>query len=54
MKSDEQKVQFGKYKGKLCTWVAENDLEYAKWVVSGSNSNTKTKRAMQSILDKKK
>lgn len=49
----EQKVQFGKYKGKLCSWVVENDYNYALWILNKSNSITKTKRAIQSLIDKK-
>lgn len=50
----DQKVQFGKYKGKLASWVVENDYNYALWLLKGSNSMTKTKRAVQSFIDKKK
>ena len=53
MKSEEQKVQFGKYKGKLVSWVVENDYQYALWLLKESNSMTRTKRAVQSIIDKK-
>jgi len=49
-----QKVQFGKYKGKLASWVVENDYEYALWLLNQSNSITKTKRAIQSFIDKNK
>lgn len=54
MKSEEQKVRFGKYKGRLVSWVIENDYEYAKWLAYKSNSTTKTKRAAMSLIDKKK
>ncbi len=54
MESENQKVQFGKYKGKLVSWVIENDINYAMWLWKGSNSTTKTKRAVQSLIDKKK
>lgn len=54
MKSEEQKVRFGKYKGRLVSWVIENDFEYAKWLAYKSNSTTKTKRAAMSLIDKKK
>ncbi len=47
----EQKVQFGKYKGKLVSWVVENDYDYAVWLMKWSNSTTKTKRAAQSFID---
>ncbi len=50
--SKNQKVQFGKYKGKLVSWVVENDLPYAKWLMKQSNSRTKTKRAAQSLISK--
>jgi hypothetical protein len=53
MKSEIQKVQFGKYKGKLVSWVIENDYNYALWLWKNSNSTTKTKRAVQSLIDKK-
>ena len=52
MNSKEQKVQFGKYKGKLVSWVIENDYNYALWILNDSNSKTKTKRAVQSLIDK--
>jgi len=54
MKSEEQKVQFGKYKGKLVSWVIKNDYQYAMWLLKKSNSMTRTKRAVQSLLDKNK
>lgn len=54
MKADIQKVQFGKYKGKLVSWVVENDYEYAIWLLKKSNSTTSTKRAVQSLMDKLK
>ena len=54
MKLTDIKVQFGKYKGKLCSWVVENDYDYAMWILKFSNSQTLTKRAVQSIIDKKK
>lgn len=53
MKSQEQKVQFGKYKGKLVSWVVENDFDYAVWLWKLSNSTTKTKMAAQSLITKK-
>ena len=53
MESENQKVQFGKYKGKLVSWVVENDYNYALWLWKNSNSTTKTKRAVQSLIDKK-
>lgn len=52
MNSSTQKVQFGKYKGKLASWVVENDYNYALWLMKQSNSCTKTKRAIQSLIDK--
>lgn len=48
------KAQFGKYKGRLISWIVENDLQYAIWLAKYSNSTTTTKRAAQSLLDKKK
>lgn len=54
MKSGEQLCQFGKYKGRLVSWVFENDPKYAEWLFKKTNSNTKTKRAAQSIIDKKR
>ena len=53
VKAENQKVQFGKYKGKLISWVVENDYDYAIWLLKKSNSTTMTKRAVQSIIDKK-
>ena len=53
MKIENQKVQFGKYKGKLVLWVVENDFDYAIWLWKKSNCTTKTKRAAQSLIDKK-
>jgi hypothetical protein len=52
--SNTQKVRFGKYKGKLCSWVVQNDYQYALWLAYGSNSMTKTKRGIRSCLDKLK
>ena len=49
-----QKIQFGKYKGKTASWLVENDYNYALWIVGKSNSLTKTKRAVQSEIDKMK
>jgi uncharacterized protein (DUF3820 family) len=54
MNFDKQKIQFGKYKGKLVSWVVNNDLNYALWLAKGSNSKTLTKRATQSFIDKRK
>lgn len=54
MNFDKQKVMFGKYKGKLASWVVENDPNYAHWLARKSNSQTKTKRAVQSHIDKQK
>ena len=48
----EQKVGFGKYKDMLVSWVVSNDFEYAKWLAYGSNSQTKTKKAARSLIDK--
>ena len=53
MKSEEQKAQFGKYKGKLISWIVDNDFNYAMWLWKGSNCTTKTKRAAQSLINKK-
>ena len=53
MGSEKQKVQFGKYKGKLVSWVVENDYLYALWMRKHSNNTTKTKRAVQSLIDKR-
>lgn len=49
----DQRAQFGKYKGKLISWIVENDHPYAEWLMKHSNSQTKTKRAVQSLIDKK-
>ena len=49
MNPETQRVQFGKYKGKLVSWVVENDLNYALWLAKQSNSTTMTKRAAQSL-----
>ncbi len=51
-KHDLQRSQFGKYKGRLISWIAENDPYYAKWLATRSNSKTKSKRAAQSIMDR--
>ena len=53
MESEKQKVQFGKYKGKLVSWVVENDYIYSLWLWKQSNTTTKTKRAVQSLIDKR-
>ena len=53
MGSEKQKVQFGKYKGKLVSWVVENDYIYALWLWKQSNNTSKTKRAVQSLIDKR-
>jgi len=53
-KHDKQTAQFGKYKGKLISWILENDPAYAEWLAKRSNSKTKSKRAAQSLLDKSK
>ena len=50
----KQKIQFGKYKGKFVSWLLENDYQYAIWLLKQSNSTTKTKRAVQSFIDKNK
>ena len=52
-KHDSQKAQFGKYKGKLISWIVENDPSYAEWLSKHSNSKTKSKKAAQSILDRR-
>ena len=49
-----QKAQFGKYKGKLISWIIENDFNYANWLMKQSNSNTATKRAVKSLINKQK
>lgn len=54
MNFDKQKVRFGKYKGKLVSWVVDNDYNYALWLAKHSNSKTLTKRATQSFIDKRK
>lgn len=54
MDSSKQEAQFGKYKGKLISWILENDPKYADWLSKKSNSKTKSKRAAQSLIDKKK
>jgi len=53
MRAEEQKMQFGKYKGKLVSWVVDNDYNYSVWLVKFSNSKTLTKRAAQSLIDKR-
>ena len=53
MGSEKQKVQFGKYKGRLVSWVVENDYIYSLWMWKHSNNTTKTKRAVQSLIDKR-
>lgn len=53
MNWENQRVRFGKYKGRFVSWVVENDYEYAKWLAEKSNSNTKTKRAAQSFISKR-
>lgn len=50
----QQKATFGKHKGKMISWIVDNDPNYAKWLATKSNSNTKTKRAAQSYLDTQK
>lgn len=54
MNWENQRVRFGKYKGRFVSWVIENDFKYAKWLAYKSNSTTKTKRAAMSLIDKKK
>lgn len=54
MNFDKQKIKFGKYKGKLASWVVDNDIQYAEWLAQFSNSNTLSKRAVKSFLDKTK
>ncbi len=51
MKYQYQRIQFGKYKGKLVSWIIRNDYQYALWLLKDSNSNTKTKRAVQSLIN---
>lgn len=51
-KYEKQTARFGKYKGKLVSWIVENDKPYAEWLAYTSNSSTQTKRAAQSQLDK--
>ena len=53
MRAEKQKMQFGKYKGKLVSWVVDNDYNYSVWLVKSSNSKTLTKRAAQSFIDKR-
>lgn len=53
-KYDTHIAGFGKYKGKLVSWIVDNDRPYAEWLATQSNSLTKTRRAAQSILDKLK
>ena len=53
MDYDSQKIQFGKYKGRLVSWVVDNDPQYAMWLLKRSNSMIRTKRAVQSIMDRK-
>lgn len=54
MNHKNQKIQFGKYIGKTASWLVENDYNYALWILKKSNSMTKTKRAVQSEIDKVK
>jgi len=54
LKPNEQTAQFGKYKGKLISWILDNDPGYAEWLASKSNSKTKSRRAAQSLIDKQK
>lgn len=54
MDKQEQTAQFGKHKGKLISWILENDPKYADWLLKKSNSNTKSKRAVQSLIDKQR
>lgn len=49
-----QTARFGKYKGKLVSWIIQIDKPYAEWLAYESNSSTQTKRAAQSQLDKLK
>jgi len=53
MNYEKQKAQFGRYKGKLISWIVENDYNYTLWLANHTNSCTKTKRAAQSLIDKK-
>jgi uncharacterized protein (DUF3820 family) len=46
-----QRAQFGKYKGRLISWIVENDYNYALWLMKQSNSTTKTKRTSKSLVD---
>jgi len=48
------KARFGKYEGKLISWIVDNDRPYAEWLAHKSNSKTKTRRTAQSMLDKSK
>ena len=34
----EWEVKFGKHKGQTYRWIFENDVEYAKWLVTILNS----------------
>lgn len=47
-------MQFGKYKGKDLKWIFDNDKSYAEWIFKKSNSNTKSKKGIQSLFDKKR
>lgn len=53
-KYDNHIAGFGKHKGRLVSWIVENDKPYAEWLATQSNSLTKTRRAAQSILDRLK
>ena len=49
----DQVAQFGKYKGKLISWIIANDIQYAEWLAKRP-TRQKTQRSAQSQLDKLK
>lgn len=51
-KALQQRAQFGKYKGKLISWIVENDPSYAEWL-SKRPTKQKTQKAAQSLIDKR-
>lgn len=48
------KMQFGKYKGQEISDIIKKDYQYAIWVIRKSNSQTKSRREFQSLIDKSK
>jgi len=46
------KMQFGKYKGQEISDIIKKDYKYAIWVIRESNSQTKSRKEFQSLIDK--